>query len=197
MSHTVLEDVARLKTAYPQQVHFLLGNHELAELAGFPIEKNRRMLNVMFRMGLEQRYGMEFDRVRQAYSPFLRSCPLVVRLPHGVFISHSIPEKVDVRRFDMTVFAQPLEEIEFSQRSGIFDLVWGRDYRAENAAAFAQLVGAKVLIGGHEPCRSGFWAPNDVQIVLDCCGAHAAYVIIPVNEPLTHAEILGRVCRLT
>jgi hypothetical protein len=114
-----------------------------------------------------------------------------------VFISHSIPEKVDVRRFDMTVFAQPLEEIEFSQRSGIFDLVWGRDYRAENAAAFAQLVGAKVLIGGHEPCRSGFWAPNDVQIVLDCCGAHAAYVIIPVNEPLTHAEILGRVCRLT
>ena len=57
MSHAILEDIARLKVRYPDRVHFLLGNHELAELTDYPIQKNKQMLNVLFRMGLEQMYG--------------------------------------------------------------------------------------------------------------------------------------------
>ena len=49
MSHLLLEDCIRLKTEYPERFHFLLSNHELAELGDFPICKSRKMLNLMFR----------------------------------------------------------------------------------------------------------------------------------------------------
>ncbi len=51
MSHTMLEDVAKLKTQYPERVHFLLGNHELSELTEYPIQKNKQMLNMLVPAG--------------------------------------------------------------------------------------------------------------------------------------------------
>jgi hypothetical protein len=44
MSHRMLEDVARLKVRYPDRFHFILSNHELAELTEFPIMKSRKLL---------------------------------------------------------------------------------------------------------------------------------------------------------
>ena len=65
---------------------------ELAELTDYPIQKNKQMLNLMFRLGLQQMYGPATEKVRQSYFPFLRSCPLAVRLPGGVLVTHSIEE---------------------------------------------------------------------------------------------------------
>ncbi len=197
MSHTLLEDVAKLKNEYPERVHFLLGNHELSELTDYPIQKNKQMLNMLFRLGLQQMYGPAADKVREAFFPFLRSCPLAARLPGGVFVSHSIPEYVDTSPFDKTIFSRQIEDGEFYERSGIFQLVWGRDYRQENAEAFARLVDAKVLINGHEPCPEGFDAPNDIQLIIDCCSEKASYVILPTDRLLGHEEIVQRVEKLT
>jgi len=196
MSHTVLEDVARLKTEFPDRVHFILGNHELAELADYPIQKNRQMLNLLFRLGLQQMYGPATDRVREAFSPFLRTSPLAVRLPHGVFVSHSIPEKCDERRFDVSIFSRELEEVDFTERTGIFELVWGRDYREENALAFAEQVGARILVNGHEPCPKGYNTPNSVQVIIDCCNATATYLMLPLDRELSHPEVVERVNKL-
>jgi hypothetical protein len=193
MSHVLLEDIAMLKVKFPSQVHFLLGNHELAEMTDYPIQKNKAMLNLLFRLGLQHMYGQATDDVRAAFISFLQTCPLAVRLPFGEFISHSIPEWCDTRGFDMSVFERKIAYEEFFERSGVFQLVWGRDYRPLNAQAFAKLVGAKVLINGHEPCHEGFAAPNDFQIILDCCSEKAGYVMLPLNEELTHAEIMERV----
>jgi hypothetical protein len=196
MSHIMLEDVARLKVEFPERVHFILGNHELAEMADFPIQKNRQMLNLLFRLGMQQMYGAAAEEVREAIFPFLRSCPLAVRLPGGVMATHSTPEQVAEQGFDRDIFHRPLHDDDFLQRGTVFQLVWGRDYRPENAKAFAELVGAKVLINGHEPCPAGFSAPNDTQIIIDCCADQAAYAILPTDQDLTHAEILQRIQKL-
>jgi hypothetical protein len=196
MSHTVLEDIARLKVKYPDRVHFILGNHELAELTDYPIQKNKQMLNLLFRLGLQQMYGPAADKVRESFLPFLKSCPLAIRLPHGVLVTHSVPENTDKRGFDKTIFDRPLDPVDWLDRTGVFQLVWGRDYRAENAAAFAELVGAKVLINGHEPCHEGFMAPNETQVILDCCGEKACSVVLSLDRAWTHAEIMAAVKRL-
>ena len=135
-SHAMLEDVARLKVEFPERVHFLLGNHELAEMTDYPIRKNHRMLNLMFGLGMQFAYGPAADKVRQAFIPFLQSCPLAIRMPGGIFISHSVPERVDDRHFDRTVFTREVDSSEYYTRTGIFELVWGRDYRQANADAF-------------------------------------------------------------
>jgi hypothetical protein len=196
MSHVVLEDIARLKVRYPNRVHFILGNHELAEMADYPIQKNKQMLNMLFRMGLQQMYGEAAESVREAILTFLKSCPLALRLPGGVFVSHSIPDHVDTRAFDTSVFQREMDPLDFYERGEIFRLVWGRDYRAENAEAFARLVDARILLNGHEPCPEGFCVPNPYQIILDCCGEKAAYVVLRPDEDLSQAQVIQRIQRL-
>ena len=193
MSHVILEDVAALKVKFPERVHFLLGNHEMAELNDYPIQKNRQLLNLMFRIGLQQMYGSDADQVREAVLRFLWSCPLAVRLPWGLLIAHSLPEEVDRRGFDPAVLDRELTADDCLDQADAFRLLWGRDYRRENARAFCDLVGAKLLVTGHEPCPEGFVAPNPQQVILDCCGGMGAYVILPVDEELSQAEILDRV----
>jgi len=192
-SHALLEDVARLKVRYPERVHFLLGNHELAELSDFPVRKNGIMLNSRFRLGVEMAYGDESERVRRGHAEFLGTCPLGVRVAGRVFVSHSIPEAADVRGFDLEIFSRMLTPEDYRVHGPVFDLVWGRDYRTENARAFASLLEAQILINGHEPCQNGFRAPNSWQIILDCCGSPAACVIVPTDCELPHDEILKRV----
>jgi hypothetical protein len=196
MSHTLLEDVAKLVTEYPGRVHFLLGNHELAELTDYPIQKNSQMLNLLFRLGLQQAYGPAADKIRDAAFPFIQSSPLAVRLPGGVFVSHSIPQGTDTSPFDMGIFDRELETEDFYGRCPIFDLVWGRDYREENAEAFATQVKAEVLINGHEPCTEGYSTPNSRQVIVDCCNDKACYVILPTDRSWTQAEVVERISKL-
>jgi hypothetical protein len=195
-SHAMLEDVVRLIIGYPGRVHFLLSNHELAEMTDYPIQKNKQLLNLMFRLGLQAVYGPEAHRVREAYIEFLETCPMGVRLASGVFISHSIPEAVDRRGFDTDVFHRPMDPSDYAVDSALFDLVWGRDYRLENAEAFARLVEANVLLNGHEPCREGFDSPNARQVILDCCGERAAYAILPTEGSLSQADVVEKIEQL-
>jgi hypothetical protein len=196
MSHLLLEDCIRLKAEFPDRFHFLLSNHELAELSDFPICKSRRMLNLVFRCGVNEMYGEAGERVREAYLEFLAACPLAVRLSSGIFISHSLPENCDKRPFDVSVLERPLTCADFKSGSEAFRLVWGRDFRPANADAFARQVGAELLIHGHEPCEAGFSAPNARQVILDGCCSHAAYLVLPVGPKLTHADVVARVTGL-
>jgi len=196
MSHLLLEDIASLKNEFPDRFHFMLSNHELAELTDFAIMKSGRMLNLAFREGLQQLYGDRAEDVRQAYLEFLASCPIAVRLASGVFISHSIPENVDRNGYDIEIFSRRLERRDFRPRGPVFRLVWGRDFREENATAFAQLVRTNLLIHGHEPCDEGFQIPNSKQVILDCCSEDACYVILPTHGELTQQDVVNRVVKL-
>lgn len=193
MSHAMLEDVAKLKVQFPERVHFLLSNHELAEVTDYPILKSKKMLNLLFRLGLQQMYGPATEKVREAYIEFLRSCPLAVRLPSDIFVCHSLPEATDSRGFDIGVFQRPLGSLDFKEQGDVFRLVWGRDYRPENARAFARLVNARVLVHGHDPCEEGYRVPNDLQVILDCNCEQARYVVLPVAEGLTHAQVVEQI----
>ena len=196
MSHLMLEDCIRLKTQFPDRFHFLLSNHELAELAEYPISKSRRMLNVLFRCGINEMYGPAGEQVRSAYMDFLGTCPLAVRVGRGLFITHSLPDHCDRDRFDCSVFQRPLTGADWKSGSPAFRLVWGRDFRTANAEAFARQVGADVLIHGHEPCEAGFSAPNPRQVILDGCCKNAAYVILPVGPKLTQKDVIARITGL-
>jgi len=190
MSFMLLEDVAKLKLQYPDRVHFLLSNHELSEATEYLIRKANAMLNLQFRLGMEQMYGADVDRVREAYKEFILSCPLAVRVPQGVFISHSIPGEVDRAGFDRGVFWRQLSRSDISPGGPAFKLVWDRDYRRENAAAFASLMQATTLIIGHEPCDEGYATPNDLTLILDCAHPKAKYLILPCGRTWQQESLL-------
>lgn len=195
MSHIMLEDIARLKVQFPAQFHFLMSNHELAELTDFPITKGRRLLNLSFRCGLHEHYGDAAEAVRLACLEFLRTLPLALR-SGGAFVCHSLPERVDSEGFDVSVFERPLIPADLECHGAAFKLVWGRDFRPANADAFAKLVGADVLIHGHEPCSNGYSVPNHRQVILDCCSEKACYLLLRPGETLHQKEVVEHIARL-
>ncbi|MDP7014358.1 MAG: hypothetical protein QGG36_01020 [Pirellulaceae bacterium] len=196
MSHLLLEDVAQLQCDHPDRVHFLFSNHELAELTDFPITKSSRMLNLQFRTGMQHLYGSGSDRVRQAAMNFVLNSVLGVRLRNGVFICHSIPEALDVDPLDQRILERDLGEQDFAPGGDVFRLVWGRDFRASNAEIFCELVDAQVLIHGHEPCPHGFQTPNQRQVIIDCAGWNACYLLLTNRLPLTHADVVDLIRHL-
>jgi hypothetical protein len=195
MSHAMLEDVAKIKLDFPDRVHFLLSNHELSELTGYPIQKGGSLLNLLFRLGVHHMYGAATDRVMQSYHEFIHSCPLAVRW-NRVFACHSAPERVVSDGFDAGVFSRPITRSDLDPHGAVFELVWGRDYSEDNAASFAALVSADVLLHGHEPTDDGYSTPNTIQVIFDCCHAKPSYAILPIREPLDQAKVVARIKQL-
>ncbi len=154
------------------------------------------MLNLLFRIGLQDQYGPAVDKIREAYMPFIRTLPLAVRVEERIWISHTLPENVDKLGMDLTLFDHEIGKKDLVQDSPLFHFVWGRDFRQENADAFAQTVDADVLIHGHEPCPEGYHLPNTRQIILDSCGEKGSYVFLPVGEKFSQEDVVKRIKRL-
>ena len=163
----------------------VLGNHEMAEMTNFPIRKRGKLLNILFALGLQYRYGTANAwQVHEWMTKWFWSCPVAVRWKNDVFFSHSIPSDCSNYPYDFTFFDRPLEEQDFSYNGEFSRLVWGRDYLEDNACAFADGIGAKFLITGHEPClEMGFKQPNPIQIILDCCDDTPAYIHLTADMP--------------
>lgn len=188
-SHRMLTQVAEMKVRYPERVHHIMSNHELAELTRYPIQKNRQLLNFSFALGMVHDYGSaRVEEVRLAMLNYLESCPMAAKISDHVFFSHSIPEQLDRQelKFDQTIFFRALDPGSDLIRDGaVYRLVWGRDYRQENADIFAQMVEAEILVCGHEPCIEGFKFPNSRQAIIDCSGNAAYCMLIPTKDKLT------------
>jgi len=185
MSHLLLLEVAKLKSQHADRFHFLLSNHELSEATDHPILKEGKVLNVLFRCGMHEEYGEDTSAVREGMCEFLLSCPLAIQTENRIWLGHSIPSAVDKAGFDTSIFEREIEDADRASGGDAFLLVWGRDYRPENAAAFAEKLNAELLITGHEPCAEGYQTPNPHQIILDTCCDTPTYLLLPLDQPIT------------
>ncbi len=189
-SHQLLDLFAALKCQFPGQVHLLMGNHELAQWTDRLVMKNDRDLNKVFIAGVAEAYGPE--KGPEIYNGYLRLfgvLPLALRTANRVFISHSLPrEKVrdrfELRHLETDVF--PPEDMTVG--GTVYELLWGRDTRAENCAAFLKKVDCDYLVTGHITCDAGFSTPNPRQVIVDCCASPAAYILLPTNRAISPDE---------
>ena len=195
-SFRLVETAARLKAAFPSQVHILLGNHEFAEVVDLAIGKKGRELNIAFDEGLRAVYGDHWEKVKGTYRAFWRRCPLAVRTPNRIFISHSTPRLGKMNDLDLEYFRNADPEDVFSRNGPVFPMLWGRDHSAEAAEEFARRVRADVLIVGHMPCDEGVAVPNRRHLILDCKDIEGRYALLPLDAPLGHAGVLARVRKL-
>jgi hypothetical protein len=191
-SHQLLDLIAALKCQYPRQVHFLIGNHELAQATGRRIAKDEVELNDLFIQGVRTAYGDRADDVYTAYRGLIAAAPLALRTPNRIFLSHSLPPMSLLAAFDPAALErEEPTEADCLPGGAVHALVWGRDMRPATVAAFLQKMDADLLITGHIPCDRGFDAPNDRQLILDSLGHPAAYCLFPADRPLTHPELLN------
>jgi hypothetical protein len=196
-SHQLLDLIAALKCQYPRQVHFLLGNHELAQATQRRIAKGDTDLNELFREGVGTAYGPRAAEVYAVYLKLFATVPVALRTPNRIFLSHSLPPASRLDDFDAAALERDEStEADMLPGGSVHAVVWGRDTREETAAAFLGRMDADLLVSGHVPCENGFDVPNPRQLILDSLGSPAAYGLFPCNRPLTHEELVACVCPL-
>jgi hypothetical protein len=196
-SHQLVDLLAALACQYPGRVHFLIGNHELAQATDRPIFKDDVTHNDLFWEGVWSAYGERAAEVYAAYLDLFAAAELAVRTPNRVFISHSLPPPKWLDTFDPAVLEQDESDAaELAPGGSVYGLLWGRDTTAEHVTAFLARVDADWLISGHIACEKGFDVPNARQVILDCMGEPACYCLLPADRPLAQDELVGCVRRL-
>ena len=192
-SHQLVDLFAALKCQYPRQVHYLPGNHELAQWTDRPVIKADENQNALFREGVTEAYGPTAGpQVYAAYLELFKSLPAVLRAPNGVLVCHSLPAARFLPLFDPARLERDVYEAEDLQPGGsLHSLLWGRDTSADAAGNFLRKMGADLMVSGHIACHDGFAAPNDRQVIVDCAETPAGFVLFPADRKLTHAELVA------
>lgn len=198
LSYLVLEKVAQLKVDFPEQVHILMGNHELSEVQGRVLYKDGRMLNNLFDKGIVGSYGPEDGRlIKNAYKRFFRSMALAGVTETHLFFCHSIPEAEYVDRYDREFFMQDFQTVYRSHdRILLEEVVWGRDFSSEVAERYVDRVRAEIVMIGHEPCAEGHDIPNPRTVILDSKDENGCYCLLRLNQPYSQKGIIKKICRL-
>ena len=188
-SHMLFEDVAALKVKHPDRFHFLLCNHEAAQVIGQRITKGETSQNLIFDMGVDHAYGPAAGRIGQCYRDFVLSCPLAVRLKNGVFLSHTIPDETQLRSFDLKILKRPLTPDDLLAGGGAYPLLWGRDQSAKAVAAFAKGVQSTLLVNGHQHAAGGWQLRHETQLVLDGTADVFVCLHLPLGRPVAAADV--------
>ena len=193
-SWEMLYRAAELKCDYSGQVHFLMANHDLAQIHGEGIMKAGVSVCEAFNAWVRRDFPDRGSSVTVAITEFLLSLPLAVRAPNGLFMCHSVPPDEAIPGFDFTVFDRPLAGGDFKRRTGpVYQLVWGRKTSPAGVAAFAEKLGAKLLIVGHQPQESGYAVVGDRMLIIASDHNQGVFVTADLEKEYDKDKLLESV----
>jgi hypothetical protein len=194
-SHQLVDLLAALKCQYPDRVHMLLGNHELAQWRGQTISKSTGgELTALYRQGVETAYGSHAEAIYLAHVNLFAVLPLALRTANRIFLSHSLPQFQYTDSFQASLLEEEdVADTEWRLGGSLHSLIWGRDTSEETVSQFLGKVDADLLITGHIAAPEGYAVPNSQQLILDSAGAVASYCLFPASGTIDLAALRSRV----
>ena len=186
LSYRMLVRVAELKNRYPDQVHPILANHELAQMTGRSISKGAGDNRLLFDGGLAYVFGEEDDapRVREALNAFMRSWPLAVVTESGVLCAHSLPRDAMLPKFDAGILERDLHEEDYDSGTGsAYLMVWGRNHTDRTLDTLAERWKVSTFILGHAFAESGYEPLGRRGIILN--SDHERGAVLPIDLTAT------------
>lgn len=186
-SYRMLVRVAALKAEFPERVHTVLANHELAQMVGAGIVKEGVKVVEAFNEGIHFTFADAAPAVDEAVRDFVRSMPLALRCktPRGdVLCAHSLPAPYSMQRFDPSVLTRDLTEGDYEPRQGAAHLmVWGRGYDAELIEDLVERWGINLFLLGHEHVPEGVRFVPPCVVVLNSDHNRGVYLPVDLSDP--------------
>lgn len=210
-SYRALARVAALKAEFPEHVHTLLANHELAQVVGAGIVKDGVKVVEAFNDALDYVFADEAPRVAEAIAEFVKSMPLALRCVGGggsgaagaggggreILCAHSLPAPWMMNRFDPGILRRELTEADYEPRRGSAHLmVWGRGHDPEQLEDLVERWGVNFFILGHEHAEHGAMFVPPCAIVLNSDHERGVYLPIDLERPPRAEEAMGMVVGL-
>jgi len=201
LSHRALLRIAALKAEYPEHVHTILANHELAQIVGSGIVKDGVRVVEAFNAGVEYVFSDDTEVVLEAINAFIRSMPVALisgrGSGRGLLCAHSLPGPDVWDRLDFNVLDRPLTEDDYTPRQGSAHLItWGRRQKPEQLLELAERWGVELFILGHDHAEAGYTLKPPNAIVLNSDHARGVAMRIDLANPPTMATAVDCVVPL-
>ena len=192
MSWRMLAKAAKLIEQYPNQVHLMLANHELAQAFDQPVSKGAGENTALFREGLNWNFGEDALLVDAAIRIFVRALPLAVQTQNGMLCSHSLPSVFDMKNFDMHILERDLREDDYQVHvGGAWQMTWGRNHKPEQVAELAAHWGVKVFVAGHATVSDGAIAAGPQLLLINSDHERGAVLPVQLCSEITTAQELA------
>ena len=180
LSHRMLARVAELIVAYPQQVHVVLANHELAQMTGQGVSKGAGNSVELFYSGLQYVFSDDWEAVSKSINSFIRAMPLALTSESGLFCAHSLPAPRSMAQFDLGVLQRELTDEDYRSSTGsAYLMVWGRGHTPEQIERLAEHWQVNLFCLGHENIETGLAIHGERVIVLN--SDHEAATVLPID----------------
>jgi hypothetical protein len=196
-SWETLYKAAELKCDFPEQVHFIFANHDLAQIHGEGIMKAGLSVCEAFTAGIKRDFSSGgASSVNVAVTEFLLSLPLAVRTTTGLFFSHSMPTDEQMESFDYTIFERPLTGPDYKRRVGpVYQLIWGRSMTPTGVEKFLAKVEADMIVTGHQPQDAGYLVNGQKHLIIASDHNQGVFLQLDLAETYKMENLLERVMK--
>jgi len=178
---------------FPGRVHFLLSNHDMAQVQQVAIMKDGYNLTNRFAQHINQHYGSDAPAVHEAFSKFVYSMPLAAITVSGVFFSHSLPGPRELATFDATVVRRELTPADYVRNGAVHQLIWGRRQTQEVLTALSRAWWAELFVCGHQAQDNGYGTLGDRMLILDSSHNHGVFLPVDLSRQYTLPDLAAAV----
>jgi hypothetical protein len=196
LSHKLLFDVVRYKLDFPDRVHIIMGNHDIAFINNSKVMKDGEEMNRLTKLALDREFEDASNDVQLAMRQFLFSQPLAVRCENRIWLSHSLPADHFVNNFDRNVLDKQLKINDCVKPGSAYLLTWGRDYSSKTIDKMAELFDVDTFILGHQPQEEGWARVGDNLIIIASDHSHGCLLPIDLSKSYTVDTLIDSIVPL-
>lgn len=196
-SYRMLARVAEVVLAFPDQVHVMLGNHELAQFTRRAVSKGAGNSTAFFQDAVDWVYGDDSPVVTEAIETFIAAMPLAVRTERGLQCSHSLPGSDRMGAFEPEILERPITPADYEgSGSSIYLLTWGRRHEEEQLEMLAKRWNVEMFCIGHQSVPEGIRQDGPRLIVVNSDRANGVVIDWPLDTEPTPERLMDAAVRL-
>jgi len=190
----LLIQAAQWKVAFPDQVHFLLGNHDLAQITSREITKGGAASIANFNQWIINRFGQtDANAILEAIREFLLSLPLAARCENRIWMSHSLPSPTAMGNFDFSIFDRQWQVRDMLPRGSVYEFVWGRNHLPEQLKELGEILKVDHFILGHQSQEQGFDTLGESLVILASDHSQGCFLPIDLSRRFSFQDLVSRV----
>ena len=191
-SYRLVARAAELKIQYPHQVHYLLGNHAIAQFTNDEVLKGGMAMVRALNAGLLAAFGSRSRLVASALNQFILSLPIAVRSDNRIWMSHSLPSMKKLAGFQKDIFDNELTEQDLRSNPSLRALIWDRVHNPECLEKLGEMWDVDMFIVGHQPQGQGCGRPYSQMIILASDHIHGCFLPFELGKRYEPDELFAQ-----
>jgi len=196
LSYKLLFDVVHYKLNFPDRVHIIMGNHDIAYINNSKIMKDGKEMNRSMRLALEREFQQAGADIKLAIRQFLLSQPLAARTENRIWLSHSLPSDHFADKFDRQILDRQLKTSDCEKPGSAYLLTWGRNFSQQTLDKMAELFDVDIFILGHQPQQQGWSRAGKNLIIIASDHNHGCLLPIDLAKSYTVQMLIDSIVPL-